>query len=176
MAFYGFLNALSQLVLKIAAPGVPDFYQGTELWDFSLVDPDNRRRVDYEKRKSLLKKVRSADHKTLLRRWSDGRVKMFVTLKSLEVRGRFAHNDYRPLDAGPNVCAFKRGDDAIVAVPRLITRLVDVGRLPIGDVWGDGTLNIGGSWRNAFTGETVEGNALALRDVFATFPVAILTR
>jgi (1->4)-alpha-D-glucan 1-alpha-D-glucosylmutase len=176
VAFYGFLNALSQLVLKITAPGVPDFYQGTELWDFSLVDPDNRRPVDYEQRKSLLKKVRSADPRTLLRRWSDGRIKMFVTLKALEASGQFAHSDYRPLDAGPNVCAFQRGDDAIVAVPRLITRLVDAGTLPIGDVWGDATLNIAGSWRNAFTGQTVEGDALALRDVFATFPVAILRR
>jgi (1->4)-alpha-D-glucan 1-alpha-D-glucosylmutase len=176
VAFYGFLNALSQLVLKITSPGVPDFYQGTELWDFSLVDPDNRRPVDYEKRKSLLEKVRSADPKTLLRRWTDGRIKMFVTLKALEARKQFAHHDYRPLDAGSNVCAFQRGDDMIVAVPRLITRLADAGTLPLGDVWGDTTLNIGGSWRNTFTGETVEGDALALRDVFATFPAAILMR
>jgi (1->4)-alpha-D-glucan 1-alpha-D-glucosylmutase len=187
VAFYGFLNALSQLVLKITAPGLPDFYQGTELWDFSLVDPDNRRPVDYEKRQSMLKKLQAADARgsldrgTMLRRWFDGRVKMFVTLKALEARRRnaetFRRGDYRPLRAaGPNVCAFRRGENVIVAVPRLVAKLVEPRNAPLGAVWGDAALEAGGAWRNAFTGETVEGESLKLADVFATFPVAVLER
>src|SRR5207248_3587538 len=121
IAFYGAVNALSQLVLKATAPGVPDFYQGTDLWDFSLVDPDNRRPVDYERRSAMLRKMKAIgdrlDLATLLRRWSDGRVKMFVTWKLLELRAQRAellqHGSYEPLDAGRNLCAFSRGDEVI---------------------------------------------------------------
>src|SRR5207302_7629671 len=126
IAFYGALNGLSQVVLKTMSPGVPDFYQGSELWDLSLVDPDNRRPVDYERRAAILRKMKATsdrlDLATLLRRWSDGRVKMFVTWKLLELRARraevFQHGSYEPLDGGRNVCAFSRGDEVIVAVPR----------------------------------------------------------
>jgi (1->4)-alpha-D-glucan 1-alpha-D-glucosylmutase len=181
VAFYGFINALSQLVLKVTSPGVPDFYQGTELWDLSLVDPDNRRPVDYDKRRSLLKKVHKADPATLLRRWPDGRVKMYVMLKALDVRKRhaetFRRGNYRPIrSAGANVCAFARGEEIIVAVPRLVSNLVEPRTPPLGNVWGDAALDISGKWRNAFTGEVVEGQRLLMRDVFATFPVAILER
>src|SRR6266852_9164152 len=95
IAFYGALNAISQVVLKICAPGVPDFYQGTELWDFSLVDPDNRRPVDYERRSAMLRNIkeaygrRSLDFEALLRSWPSGRAKMFVMWKLLEMRARF---------------------------------------------------------------------------------------
>jgi (1->4)-alpha-D-glucan 1-alpha-D-glucosylmutase len=188
VAFYGFLNALSQLILKVTSPGVPDFYQGTELWDLSLVDPDNRRPVDYDSRRAVLAKLKAAeargalDRSTLLRRWFDGRVKMFVTWKTLDARNRneevFRRGGYRALrEGGPNVCAFTRGDDQVlVAVPRFVSRLVEPRNMPVGEVWSDQTLEIGGRWRNAFTGETVEGERLALRDVFATFPVAVLER
>ena len=177
VAFYGFLNALAQVVLKVTSPGVPDFYQGTELWDFSLVDPDNRRPVDYEKRSSMLKTLNRA---TLLRDWTDGGIKMFVTARALDVRKRnaetFRRGDYRALRATSNVVAFMRGDSIVVAAPRFLTQLVKPGELPIGNVWRDETLGAGGRWRNAFTGEVIEGESLALRDVFATFPVAILER
>ena len=186
ISFYGFLNSIAQLVLKMTAPGVPDFYQGTELWDFSLVDPDNRRPVDYEARISMLKKLKSGelrgalDRTTMLRRWFDGRVKMFVSWKSLEVRARnaelFMRGGYRALQSSPNVCAFMRGDSIVVAVPRLLTKLVEPSQAPVGDLWGDRSLEVSGSWRNAFTGETVSGAVLRLRDVFATFPVAVLER
>ncbi|HEY8131038.1 MAG TPA: malto-oligosyltrehalose synthase, partial [Thermoanaerobaculia bacterium] len=94
VAFYGAVNALSQVVLKGTAPGVPDFYQGTELWDFSLVDPDNRRPVDYERRSAMLRNIKEAqsrgslDFASLLRSWPSGRAKMFVTWKLLELRAR----------------------------------------------------------------------------------------
>src|SRR5438132_7021093 len=118
IAFHGAINALSQVVLKATSPGVPDFYQGSELWDFSLVDPDNRRPVDYARRSALLRRVKSAKTSTLLREWQDGRVKLFTTWKLLELRARhvdlFRDGGYEPLEAGPNVCAFVRrqGDEA----------------------------------------------------------------
>jgi Maltooligosyl trehalose synthase len=187
VAFYGFLNSLSQVVLKATAPGAPDFYQGTELWDFSLVDPDNRRPIDYERRHGMLKKMKAAAAKkslsieTLLRRWHDGRIKLFVTWKVLDARTRhagvFRAGTYEPLEAGKNVCAFIRrhGDTAVlVAVPRLVANLVKAGTFPIGDVWGDATLPVSGRWRNVFTGEEHEGDELRLRDLFATLPVAVL--
>jgi len=182
IAFHGALNALAQVVLKATAPGVPDFYQGTELWDFSLVDPDNRRPVDYERRASILKKLSASSVPTLLRRWQDGRVKMFVAWKTLELRARraevFREGDYEPLDAGHNVCAFtRRAGEAtvLVAVPRLTTQLVKAGAMPLGEVWGDDAhLAAPGAWRNIFTGATHEGPTLPLREVFASFPVAVL--
>ena len=189
VAFFGFLNSLSQLVLKITAPGVPDFYQGTELFDLTLVDPDNRRPVDYEHRHAALKKLQAAhareqlDLRTLLRRWFDGRVKLFVTWRALDVRTRhadtFRRGSYRRIDAGtPHLCAFARGADIIVAVPRLLAELTKVGEMPAPEVWGDATLSTGGGsrWRNAFTGEIVEGSDLRVGDVLKNFPVAILER
>ena len=181
VAFYGFLNALAQLVLKTTAPGAPDFYQGSELWDFSLVDPDNRRPVEYEHRRTMLERVKTTTIDTLLRRWHDGRIKMFVTWKLLELRARheelFRDGSYEPVDAGPNVCAFIRrhDDDAVlVAVPRLVATLVKPGSLPIGDVWGDTSINVSGKWRNLFTGDEHEGTRM--RDLFARFPLAVLER
>jgi (1->4)-alpha-D-glucan 1-alpha-D-glucosylmutase len=186
VAFHGFLNGLAQVVLKIASPGLPDFYQGTELWDFSLVDPDNRRPVDYEKRSSTLRKLKATHARgalevpTLLRRWADGRVKLFVTWRALAARARhaetFRRGAYTPLEAGPNAVAFLRGDDVLVAVPRLTTQLGDGAKPPLGEVWGDRALDAAGRWRNVFTGQELEGDRLRLADVFASFPVAILEK
>ncbi len=180
VAFYGFLNALAQVVLKATVPGVPDFYQGSELWDFSLVDPDNRRPVDYQHRAAMLKKMKTVSVDTLLRRWHDGRIKMFVTWKLLELRARhvdlFRDGTYEPLDAGPNICAFVRrykGDAVLVAVPRLVASLVKPGTFPIGDVWGDASLGVSGEWRNLFAGDAA---ATEIPKVFARFPVAVLEK
>lgn len=176
IAFHGILNSLAQVVLKACSPGVPDFYQGTELWDFSLVDPDNRRPVDYQKRAAMLRELGS--HADVLDQWRDGRVKLFVTAKTLAARARNIdafRGGYRAIDTGtPNAVAFQRGENVLVVVPRLTTQLVSDAQLPLGDVWGDHTLNISGNWRNVFTEEGIEGTAL--RNVFASFPVAILER
>ena len=183
IAFYGAINALSQVVLKATAPGVPDFYQGTELWDFNLVDPDNRRPVDYARRASLLRQVQTATPDALLRTWRDGRVKLFTTWKLLEARARhadlFRDGAYEPLEAGPHVFAFIRrlGDDAVVvAAPRLATRLTRPGMFPLAGVWRDTALPAPGRWRNVFTGDDAGGDSLALRDAFARFPVAVLEK
>jgi (1->4)-alpha-D-glucan 1-alpha-D-glucosylmutase len=176
IAFHGFLNSLSQLVLKAASPGVPDFYQGTELWDFSLVDPDNRRPVDYEKRVAMLGDLPAVS--TLLENWTDGRIKFFVTARVLAARRRhgeaFRADNYRAVADGERVFAFQRGDDVLVAVPRLTTRLTHPPALPLGAIWGDAALPVSGRWRNVFTGEEFEGGAL--KDVFATFPVGVFER
>ncbi|HUJ14694.1 MAG TPA: malto-oligosyltrehalose synthase, partial [Thermoanaerobaculia bacterium] len=179
--FYGAINALSQVVLKATSPGVPDFYQGSDLFELSLVDPDNRRPVDYERRSMMLRKMKALgerlDLATLLRRWHDGRLKMFVTWKLLDLRARreetFANGGYEPVDGGRNVCAFTRGGDVLVAVPRFVTEIVKPGVFPIGAVW-SGNLPCAGRWRNVFSGDTID--SLELARVFEKFPVAVFER
>jgi (1->4)-alpha-D-glucan 1-alpha-D-glucosylmutase len=158
LARFGMVNGLAQALLKIAAPGVPDFYQGTEVWDLSLVDPDNRRPVDFEARTALLAGLRdriaSGDlgglARELVESWPDGRIKLYTVHRALGARRAapeiFRSGAYLPLaTAGrhaAHVCAFARQSDAGVAiavVPRLTTRLTGNGaRLPLGrDVWAD---------------------------------------
>jgi len=204
IAHYGALNGLAQVLLKIAYPGVPDIYQGTELWDFSLVDPDNRRLVDYPHRTRLLHELMTKERqglaplaRELLSSWGDGRVKLFVTYKSLTFRRErkelFLDGAYVPLPVTGGVkehalaFARKRGDAwAIAAVPRLTTRLAPPGEFPLGlPVWGARTAlrlpaESPGRWRNAFTGETLHasggdgGKLLHLHAVFNDFPAALL--
>jgi (1->4)-alpha-D-glucan 1-alpha-D-glucosylmutase len=159
----GVMNSLAQLVLKIASPGVPDFYQGTGLWDFSLVDPDNRRPVDDDTREKLLAEFapylddspsRAAELATVvsgwLNRWEDGRIKMFITACGLLARRHYAEvfrdGKYIPLATGgqhaDHVVAFtrRRGEQVvIVAIPRLCVSLPEHRRsFPLGAaVWGD---------------------------------------
>ena len=105
IAYWGAMNSLSQLILKITAPGVPDFYQGTELWDLSLVDPDNRRPVDFKLRRALLRRLESRDEPglagKLLHHWKDGLIKLFLTYKALRFRRAqsklFQSGTYLPL-------------------------------------------------------------------------------
>jgi (1->4)-alpha-D-glucan 1-alpha-D-glucosylmutase len=183
----GMLNALSQTVLKCTAPGVPDFYQGTETWDFSLVDPDNRRPVDYERRREMLERIGKAKPGELLEKWTDGRIKMFVIERLLRLRNErrdlFARGDYAPCAAGGDfagcVIAFERRQESgavLVVVPRLTRR---VAFWATGDAWGKTSIEVTGGeavWRNVFTGAEVSGGTVLLRDVFREFPVAVLVR
>jgi (1->4)-alpha-D-glucan 1-alpha-D-glucosylmutase len=183
ISHYGMLNSLGQTLLKIASPGAPDTYQGTELWDLNLVDPDNRRPVDYGLRRRLLDelKARAAEAGPRMAEFArglavekeDGRVKLYVTWRALHARrdnpDLFTGGDYLPADpAGgrrDHVCAFVRrgnGGVAVAAVPRLMTRLVpQAGDLPLGAaVWEDTRLLLPGiepgrRLRNVFTGEEV---------------------
>lgn len=204
LAFLGALNSLSQVLLKITAPGVPDFYQGTELWDFSLVDPDNRRPVDFQKRRKFLDGL--ADHdkygssrflKGLLAHWQDGRIKLHLIYKALNFRRQhlelFQNGEYLPVDAfGPqrdHVVAFARRREnnwALTVVPRLLAHLVEPGRAPLGTrTWKETTLSLHQEaprvWQNVFTGEAVDASrkgtvpTLALSQVLAAFPVALLS-
>jgi (1->4)-alpha-D-glucan 1-alpha-D-glucosylmutase len=203
VSHFGLLNSLSQTLLRLAAPGAPDTYQGTELWDFSLVDPDNRRPVDYARRRELLSDLDArlaepgADRRKLardlLRAKEDGRVKLFVTSQALRCRrdhpGLFSAGEYVPLEVAgetrETAFAFlrRRGDDlAVVIVPRLVTRLAGPAGLPLGAaVWRDTRVLLpeaarGVRWRNVFTGQEQSGEAaLSLAKVLADFPVALLT-
>ena len=141
---YGLLNALSQTLCKLTAPGVPDIYQGNEIWDFSLVDPDNRRPVDYQKRRKLLAQLESIDMDACVDRglmgslvmgMRDGRCKLFLTWKVLQFRrdhaALFRDGEYLPLrvigEYASNVCAFARrheGKLAVTIAPRLYLRLL----------------------------------------------------
>ena len=203
IAFWGAFNALAQALLKIASPGVPDSYQGTELWDFSLVDPDNRRPVDFTKRLRFLQDLKRRETNglvplisELLANWEDGRIKLFVTSKALHFRRDqsrlFVEGDYVPLHAAgkrkEHVCAFarqKEGAWALIAVPRLLTKLVPDGKPPLGKrVWGTDRLVLPGGapqrWVNVFTGETMTVSpgagkkVLPLKSVFQHCVVALL--
>jgi (1->4)-alpha-D-glucan 1-alpha-D-glucosylmutase len=190
----GAVNALAQVLLKIASPGAPDFYQGTELWDFSLVDPDNRRPVDFAKRSALLDDVRrreTLDLASLLRdlttNWKDGRIKLYLTYRALNFRRAqaelFRKGEYIPLE-GPHTCAFARrmGDVwAIAAVPRMVASVPAPGKkLLAPKVFGDGLLALPpeapAGWHNVLTGDDLaaEEGALRLAEVFAGFPVALM--
>ncbi len=204
VAYAGMLNSLSQTLLKMTAPGVPDFYQGTELWDLSLVDPDNRRPVDYAKRKRFLdelKRGEQADRAGLLRdllsHWQDGRVKQYLIYQTLNFRREhaelFQRGSYGPLFAAgkfrENICAFARrfeGRWLIAAVPRLWMRLTVGEGLPLGaSVWQQEQLalpaNAPALWHNVLTGEPLSASqsnagkkALPLGELFSAFPVALL--
>ncbi|MFC1989389.1 malto-oligosyltrehalose synthase [Chloroflexota bacterium] len=201
IAYYGALNSLSQVLLKITSPGVPDFYQGTELWDFSLVDPDNRRPVDFRKRVKLLddliqREVQGQNLlvKRILKSWQDGRVKLYVTHKALDIRRAdrdvFRNGSYVPLQVEgqrqEHVCAFARskGDKwVLTVVPRLLSKLVDFGIFPVGQqVWGNDILllpeDAPQDWLNVFTGENLKVSdrrkGLSLSEIFHIFPVSLL--
>jgi (1->4)-alpha-D-glucan 1-alpha-D-glucosylmutase len=192
ISHYGLFNSLAQTLLRIAAPGAPDTYQGTELWDFHLVDPDNRQPVDYTRRQQMLgdlkKRIETAGDnlcglaRELVETREDGRIKLYVTHRALQSRrehpGLFADGAYTPLEVeGPrkdHAFAFarqKEGRWAVVVAPRLMTQLAPgPGQLPTGPVWEGTTLHLPQTesvmrWRNVFTGERLApsgNNRLAL--------------
>jgi (1->4)-alpha-D-glucan 1-alpha-D-glucosylmutase len=181
----GAINSLSQLVLKLTVPGVPDIYQGGELWDFSLVDPDNRRPVDWNMRRVLLGEIADASIEDLAEHWQDGREKLFVARRLLELRRShadlFAEGDYQPLDvegeASRHLCAFvrsRRGEAVIVAVPRLVHQLYRGGQRA---EWGATEIGLPSrdGWQDVFTGRRVDWhNRARASDLLADFPVCVL--
>ncbi|HEV3208551.1 MAG TPA: malto-oligosyltrehalose synthase [Terriglobales bacterium] len=200
----GIFNSLSQTLLKIASPGLPDFYQGTEIWNFSLADPDNRRPVNYGHLQSLLGQLREAESENpaalvdqLASDPSDGRLKMYVTRCALQFRRKhralLARGSYLPLRAGgarhKHVIAFARsfeGRTAIVLTGRFFAQLGDPARLPVGEeIWGNNEVVLrrvlpSGPYRDIFSGQTVtpiHRNGLAvlpLSAAFAHLPIALL--
>jgi (1->4)-alpha-D-glucan 1-alpha-D-glucosylmutase len=198
----GIYNSLAQLLVKITAPGVPDFYQGTELWDLNLVDPDNRRPVDYGKRRAVLGGLKGCPTPALatelVESRRDGRIKLFVMNRALAARAAlrdaYERGDYVALPAaGPRrecLFAFARADGAsaaITCVPRLVTTLTaDVNALPLGrSVWSDTRIQVPGALaaqtlRHVFTGATIrpdqtaDGASIDAATLFEHFPVALL--
>jgi (1->4)-alpha-D-glucan 1-alpha-D-glucosylmutase len=199
VAEIGLHNSLAQVLLKTASPGAPDFYQGTEMWDLSLVDPDNRRPVDFELRRRALNQLRES---SLLRpqlaaelygRWRDGCIKLFVTQAALQARRAngdlFGQGSYKPLfPQGPrasNLCAFARtagGKLAVVVVPRLVAQLLEGARLPPQQFAGTFVpveeAAPGEKLRDVLTGEERQARpeGFAVDELFSTLPVALLMR
>jgi (1->4)-alpha-D-glucan 1-alpha-D-glucosylmutase len=204
VAEIGIYNSLAQLVLKITAPGVPDFYQGTELWDLTLVDPDNRRPVDYDRRRALLAELTAASGddaalaRDLLATRRCGRVKLFTMVRALRARRAhrtlFLSGGYVPLAItgahSDSLFAFARSNEddfAVTCVPRLIATVAgSSGRPPLGaEAWSDTAVQLpaavaGLPLCDVFTGRRFEvraidnGVTLAAADLFADFPVALL--
>ena len=173
----GRINGLAQTLLKMMVPGVPDFYQGTELWDLSLVDPDNRRPVDFDRRRELLQRCGSLSASDTLSDWDSGLPKLWLTSRVLGLRRDrpqdFAVDSrYQPLVAQGthlgNLLAFRRGDNLIAVVPRFT--------MSVNGDWGDTNLPLPrGNWKNFFTGSSTQG-PVTPQELFGEFPVALLVR
>jgi len=195
---FGVYNSLSQTLIKFTAPGVPDVYQGTELFDFSLVDPDNRREVDFVRRKKLLKEIGGRQQPGPLetpqragKNEDDDRKKFYLVYAALQTRKHrpalFRHGRFQPVYAAgrlaAHVVAFARihgGQYSLTAVPRWLTTVVPNGREPLGDVWEDTALMLGHgfptTWTNEVSGERYSsGETLPLEQIFGQFPAALLT-
>jgi len=190
VAQVGLINSLAQLVLKATLPGMPDFYQGCECWDFSLVDPDNRRPVDYEARKQMLGALEGAQAGDLFEHWQDGGIKFFLTRALLtfrrDHRDLFENGELVPLQANgafaDSCVAFLRrleNQSLLVIVPRLGRK---IGFPPIGSAWRDTTLELpadlgGRPMRDLFTGEESrpEGTQLPVSALLSKLPVAVFT-
>jgi len=203
IASYGMTNGLAQVLVKMTSPGVPDFYQGCELWDLRFVDPDNRGPVDFEHRAALLREIETRSQqdplrfcRVLVRNWHDGRIKLYLIWKILNLRRQhrqvFLEGHYLPLNASgkrkANVMSFARrkGNSWMVTV---VPRWLRLARAPItltrtAGFWLGSHLvlpmNAPECWVNALTGETLKtrhlrpGPSVPLSDVFRNYPVALL--
>jgi (1->4)-alpha-D-glucan 1-alpha-D-glucosylmutase len=204
VAFHGALASLAGAVLKVAAPGIPDVFQGNEIWNPRLVDPDNRAPVDFVTRERLLASLDASEAPTvreLRERWPDGRLKLLVLSSALRARRRhadlFARGRYIPLqvrgERADHVVAFARRlqpDWAVVAVPRLCVRLAGMEdgaepRWPIGsEMWGNTEIQLTNdappAWRDAFSGRLLSvrrrgaRRVLRVAEAFEELPVAML--
>ncbi len=189
VAWFGMLNSLSQTLLKLTVPGVPDIYQGAELWDHSMVDPDNRRPVDFRRRISALEEIRrhcgartgpgSAVLREMAAAWPDGRIKLFLIHRLLRLRSSrprlFLEGNYVPLETAgerdDHLCAFARIQGAtvlVVVAPRFFVALAPAGTLPLRDTWGDTSIAClpelrSRSWTDVITG-AVRGPSPSRRD------------
>ena len=184
--YAGRVNSLAQTLMKYTSPGVPDLYQGSELWDLSLVDPDNRRPVDYGLRSKLLEEMKMLDAVGLMARIDDGLPKLWVVHRALGLRNE--HRDWFSSDAAympimadgtksEHVIAYKRGENVITVVPRLWNTLKSD--------WDETSLTLPeGTWFNELTKERIEASEnrasesrkVQLAELLRVFPVALLTR
>jgi (1->4)-alpha-D-glucan 1-alpha-D-glucosylmutase len=173
----GWLNSLAQLVLKLTAPGFPDVYQGNELWNNSLTDPDNRRPVDYVHNARMLNKIDGMNCSDIFAEMEKGLPKIFVIKKLLELRKHYpAFNEpdsYSALEVNgseaENIVAFRRGNNILVVVPRLSTK----SRNKILDAR---VLFPEGEWENVFTKQIYKSGFRKMKELFKVFPVAVLVR
>ena len=190
IARLGAINSLTQTLIKLTSPGVPDIYQGNEIWDYSLVDPDNRRPVDYNRRRDMLQGLPTATPGELMQTWPDGRIKMFLTERMLRFRREhadlFQRSEYVPLRASGTFAeccvSFARhlGDKWIVVIaPRLSSR---VGFPPVGELWKDTSIEFPKTLSLAqahdlFTCRPVPvgDRHVKLSDALSILPLAVIT-
>jgi (1->4)-alpha-D-glucan 1-alpha-D-glucosylmutase len=196
--FYGMIYSLGQTLLKIAAPGIPDIYQGCELWDLSMVDPDNRRPVDFELRNKLLNELQRTSEngiqnvlKSLRENWTNGSIKLFTIWKALQARKNFSslftEGEYLALETSfsgqAQVLAFtkRKGNQwCLVLIPLNVVSISGPDQFPLGpEAWNDDLVSLPegapNKWKNLFTEEKLNGNgSLKLAQVFSSFPVALL--
>jgi (1->4)-alpha-D-glucan 1-alpha-D-glucosylmutase len=190
IARLGAINSLTQTLLKLTSPGVPDIYQGTEIWDFSLVDPDNRRPVDYELRGQMLKSLSSATQEELMQTWADGRIKLYLTKHILRLRREhadlFDRGEYLSVHTSGTfaqscVSFVRRLDKDWIAViaPRLSSR---IGFPPTGEVWEDTAIELPETLslkdaHDLFTCRPMRQRKrqVVLRDVLSVLPFAVIT-
>ncbi|HET8824506.1 MAG TPA: malto-oligosyltrehalose synthase [Terriglobales bacterium] len=203
VAYFGLLNSLGQMLIRLTVPGVPDVYQGNEMWDFSLVDPDNRRAVDYAARRRLLQQIQEMASsesqlgdvvRNLTVNLEDGCIKMYVLWQALKLRQQipevFQEGTYNPLRvAGAkanHVVAFLRKSSraaVLVVVPRLSSQLTcSELRLPLGQqVWRDCDIElqdmVGSEWFNMFTGERhkTSGERMSVSEILRSFPLGLFS-
>ena len=198
VAGYAIYNSLSQILVKMAAPGVPDFYQGSELWELNLVDPDNRRPVNFDLRAGLLAQIKNEEDRNdsnfvteLLKHPEDGSVKLFLIYRLLSARTKyrriFEDGDYIPLTTvgskSEHIIAFARKSGKKIAVAiaaRFLSSVISPAQLPIGkNVWKDTSIVIpektANFWLNTITGEKMNAsNELSVDHILSKFPVALL--
>jgi (1->4)-alpha-D-glucan 1-alpha-D-glucosylmutase len=192
--FFGVFNSLSQTLLKIACPGVPDFYQGSELWDLNLVDPDNRRPVDFDIRKKILREIKEGGEgllEELLKNRRDGRIKLFLICRALAARKEhldvFEEGSYLPLKVEgrhkENIIAFARRRKnrwAVAVATRFLARVVKEGEFPLGErVWGDTAVifpeKAPDSWYDTIAfKEKKRSGSMKAGEILSHFPVALL--
>src|SRR5881398_2111697 len=186
----GAVNSLAQLLLKLTSPGVPDIYQGNEIWDYSLVDPDNRRPVDYNRRREMLESLATGNAHDLVRDWADGRIKMFLTQRVSQFRRKhtelFQYGEYLPLTPSGTFAeccvsfAREREDQWIIVIaPRLSSH---VGFPPIGESWKDTIVELPETLPLAHAHDLftcrpipVQGRRVKLADAMSTLPFAVIT-
>jgi (1->4)-alpha-D-glucan 1-alpha-D-glucosylmutase len=172
----GWINGLAQKLITLTAPGIPDIYQGTELWDLSLVDPDNRRPVDYVQRTELLATLDGMAPEAIWEGVADGLPKLWVVRQALALRRERpqifgAQSSYQPIPihGTENAVAYTRGQEVVVLVPRFTLRH--------GRSWPGATITIpGGRWQNWLSGEMFNGGSVPIDDLLAPFPACLLVK
>jgi (1->4)-alpha-D-glucan 1-alpha-D-glucosylmutase len=198
IAYYGIFNSLSQTLVKITSPGVPDFYQGTELWDLNLVDPDNRRPVDFKKRELFLQNIKEREKhdiigfmSELFSKKEDGKIKLFLIYKALQARKErselFQEGSYIPIEVNGkfknNIVAYARTHQnawTLTIVPRFFTALINEGELPFGEhIWGDTYISLPegapSSWKDTITEQVITAKEkMSVCDVLKYFSVSLL--
>jgi len=198
VSHYGIFNSLSQTLIKITSPGVPDFYQGTELWDVNLVDPDNRRPIDFEKRRPFLRDIRDKAETDILNliielfsNKGDGRIKLFLIYRTLKARNEnlevFQKGTYIPLEVAgrfkDHIVAFARSHGknwAVTITPRFLTTLIKEGEFPLGQQAWDDTYTVFPEgaptlWKNAITAQVIKGEkTILIGEALRHFPATLL--